>query len=156
MKIYGYIRDEDGNFDNRKNKVADFSKQMNFEIDEFICEKSSGDYKTMIKAKRLLEKEKDFILLVSDSSDLFENSYSKVMFLDMLEKNNVFLIDVYCTNFDYKMLIENNGKDNPFGFLINSLIVNIETYLRKKYSDVSDDIIHSDMITRLKEWKNNI
>lgn len=156
MKIYGYVRDKDGNFDKRKNKVVDFSKQMNFEIDEFIFEKSSGDYETMIRAKSLLEKEKDFILVVSDSSDLFEDSYSKVMFLKCLEEKNIFLIDAYYTNFDYRMLIEKNGKNNPFGFLINSLIVNIETYLRKKYSDISDDAIHSDMITRLKEWKNNI
>ena len=47
MKIFGYVRDKDGNFDNRKNKVLEFSKQMDFPIDKFICEKSSENYEDM-------------------------------------------------------------------------------------------------------------
>lgn len=47
MKIFGYVRDKDGNFKNRKNKVIEFSKQMDFPIDKFICEKSSENYEDM-------------------------------------------------------------------------------------------------------------
>ncbi len=156
MKIFGYLRDKDGNFDNRKNKVLEFSKQMDFPIDEFICEKSSENYEDMKQIRKLLEIEKDFILLVSDASDLFEDLYSRVMFSKLLEEKNVFLIDAYYPNFDYHMLIEKNCKDNPSGFLINSFIATLEAYIRKKNSDVADDTVYSDMRIRLEEWKSNL
>lgn len=156
MKIFGYVRDKDGNFDNRKNKVLEFSKQMDFLIDEFICEKSSENYEDMTEIRKLLETEKDFVLLVSDTSDLFEDLYSRVMFSKFLEEKNVFLIDTYYPNFDYRMLIEKNCKDNPSGFLTNCFISTLEAYLRKKNADIADDTVYSDMRIRLEEWKGNL
>lgn len=156
MKIYGYVRDKDGNFENRKNKVLEFSKQMGFPIDEFICEKSSENYEDMTEIRKLLEIEKNFILLVSDTSDLFEDLYLRVMFSKLLEEKNVFLIDAYYPNFDYHMLIEKNCKDNPSGFLTNSFIATLEAYLRKKNADIVDDTVYSDMRIRFEEWENNL
>lgn len=154
MKIYGYVRDKDGNFKNRKEKVMSFAKLMNFSIDRIICEKSSENYEDIVEIRKLLETEKDFVLLVSDTSDLFEDLYSRVMFSKLLEEKNVFLIDAYYPNFDYRMLIEKNCKDNPSGFLTNSFISTLEAYLRKKNSDIADDTVYSDMRMRFEEWKS--
>lgn len=154
MKIYGYVRDKDGNFKNRKEKIMSFAKLMNFSIDRIICEKSSENYEDMVEIRKLLEAEKDFVLFVSDTSDLFEDLYSRVMFSKLLEEKNVFLIDAYYPNFDYRMLIEKNCKDNPSGFLTNSFISTLEAYLRKKNSDIADDTVYSDMRMRFEEWKS--
>lgn len=154
MKIFGYVRDKDGNFKNRKEKVMSFAKLMNFSIDRIICEKSSENYEDIVEIRKLLETEKDFVLLVSDTSDLFEDLYSRVMFSKLLEEKNVFLIDAYYPNFYYRMLIEKNCKDNPSGFLTNSFISTLEAYLRKKNSDIADDTVYSDMRMRFEEWKS--
>lgn len=156
MKVFGYVRDKDGNFEKRKEKVMSFAKFMDFSVERMICERSTENYEDMIEIKKLLESEKNFVLLVSDTSDLFEDLYSRVMILKILEENNVFLIDTYYPNFDYRMLVEKNCKDNPSGFLTNSFIAILEAYLRKKNSDIVDDAVYSDMRMRFEEWKRNI
>lgn len=156
MKIFGYVRDKDGNFENRKNKVIEFSKQMDFSIDKFICEKSSENYEDMTEIRKLLEDEKDFVLLVSDASDLFEDDYACVKLLPIIEKNNVFLADAYYPNLDYRMMMEKNCKDCPSNFLQNRLMAILEIYLRKKYDGSDDNMVYGDMRTRLSEWKNSL
>lgn len=156
MKIFGYVRDKDGNFESRKNRVIEFSKQMNFTIDEMICEEAYDNYSDMIKIRELLETEQDFILLVSDTSDLFEDDYAHVKFRNLLEERNVFLIDTYYPSLDYRMLMAKNCKDNPSQLLQNRLIVMLEIYLRKKYNGSDDNMVYGDMRTRLSEWKNNL
>lgn len=156
MKVFGYVRDKNGNFERRKEKVVGFAELMNFSLNKIVCEKSSERYEDMIEIKRLLESEKNFVLLVSDTSDLFEDLYSRVMFSKLLEEKNVFLMDSYYPNFDYRMLIEKNCKNNPSEFLTNSFIATLEAYLRKKNSDIVDDAVYSDMRMRFEEWKRNI
>ena len=156
MKIFGYVRDKDGNFENRKNKVIEFSKQMDFPIDEFICEKSSENYEDMKEIRKLLETENDFVLLVSDASDLFEDDYVCIKLLQLLEENNVFLIDTYYPNLDYHMLIEKNSKDCPSNFLQNRFMVILEVYMRKKYSSSDDNAVYGDMRTHFSDWKNKL
>lgn len=156
MKIFGYVRDKDGNFENRKNRVIEFSKQMNLPIDEMICEEAYDNYSDMIKIRELLETENDFVLLVSDASDLFEDDYACIKLLQLLEENNVFLIDTYYPNLDYHMLIEKNSKDCPSNFLQNRFMVILEVYMRKKYSSSDDNAVYGDMRTRFSDWKNNL
>lgn len=156
MKIFGYVRDKDGDFESRKGKVMTFAELMNFRIDKIICEKSSENYEDMAEIRKLLENEKDFVLLVSDASDLFEDDYACVKLLPILEKNNVFLIDTYYPNLDYRMMMEKNCKDCPSNYLQNRFMVILEIYLRKKYSGSDDSMIYGDMRTRFSEWKNNL
>lgn len=156
MKIFGYVRDESGNFDSRKEKVIEFSKLMNLPIDKMICEQASENYEDMAEVRKLLGTESNFILLVSDASDLLEDLYSRAVFPKTLEERNVFLIDTYYPNLDYHMLIEKNCKGNASNFLINAFIVNLEVYLRKKNSDSTDGASYSDMRMRLNEWKSNL
>lgn len=156
MKIFGYVRDKNGNFRNRKEKVIEFSKLMGFPIDKMICEQSSENYEDMTEVKNLLETERDFILLVSDTSDLFEDDYSRIMLLKFLEEKNVFLIDSYYPNLDYRKLIDRNCKNCPSDFLTNMIITTLEIYLRKKNTDSADGVSYSDMRMRLNEWKRNV
>lgn len=156
MKVYGYVRDKNGIFESRKEKVIEFSNLMNLPIDKMICEQASENYDDMAEIRKLLETENNFILLVSDASDLFEDLYSRVVFPNTLEEKNVFLIDTYYPNLDYRMLIEKNCKGNASNFLINAFIVNLEVYLRKKNSDSTDGASYSDMRMRLNEWKRSI
>lgn len=53
MKIYGYVRDENGNFEKRKRKAIEFSKLMNLPIDKMIYEQSSENYEDMAKIRKL-------------------------------------------------------------------------------------------------------
>lgn len=62
----------------RKLKVVEFSKLVDLPIDKMICEKSSENYEAMTEIRRLLDTERDFILLISDTSDLFEDDYARV------------------------------------------------------------------------------
>lgn len=139
-----------------KNRVIEFSKQMNFKIDEMICEEAYDNYSDMIKIRELLETEQDFILLVSDTSDLFEDDYAHVKFRNLLEERNVFLIDTYYPSLDYRMLMAKNCKGCPSALLQNRLIVMLEVYLRKKYDGSDDSMVYSDMRTRLSDWESNL
>ena len=38
MKVFGYVRDKDGNFEKRKEKVMSFAKFMDFSVERMICE----------------------------------------------------------------------------------------------------------------------
>lgn len=156
MKIFGYVRDENGNFEKRKEKVVDFSRLMNLTIDRMICEKSSENYEDMTEIRNLLEVESNFILLVPDTSDLFEDDYSRIMLLKSLEEKNAFVIDTYYPNLDYHKLIDKNCKKCPSDFLTNMIITTLEVYLRKKNTDSVDGVSYSDMRMRLNEWKRNI
>lgn len=156
MKIFGYVRDKDGNFESRKNRVIEFSKRMNLPIDEMIFEEAYDNYADMIKIRELLEAENNFVLLVSDASDLFEDDYACIKLLQLSEENNVFLIDTYYPNLDYHMLIEKNSKDCPSNFLQNRFMVILEVYMRKKYSSSDDNAVYGDMRTRFSDWKNNL
>lgn len=153
MKVFGYVRDENGCFENRKEQIIKFSKLMNLKASEIICEKSSADYNSLSEIKRLLGCEKDFVLLVSDASDLFEDEYSRMKLCKTLEERNVFLIDTYYPNLDYRMITEEKCKESPTYYLANSMIVMIETYLRKKNADIPNESIYSDMRMRFEEWK---
>lgn len=156
MKIYGYVREEKGNFENRKKRVGDFSKILDFFLEEIICEESGSEYEEMKKIQNLLKNEKDFILIVSDSSDLFESEKAKVLICEQLEENNVFLIDSYYPNFDYSMLLEKNSKEYPLNFLFNGLISKMENYLRMKDMGSSEDACYSDMRKRLDMWTTSL
>lgn len=156
MKIYGYVRDKDGNFKNRKEKVMSFAKLMNFSIDRIICEKSSENYEDMVEIRKLLEAEKDFVLLVSDTSDLFEDDYAKIMFVKIMDDKNVFLIDSSYPNFDYKMLIEEYSKETPFSFLTNTIISGLEIYARQMKAYDCGDIFYNDMRGRFADWKRTL
>ena len=156
MKIYGYVRDKDGNFDNRKEKVISFVELMNFQMDRMICEKSSENYDDMKEIRKLLEADRNFILLVSDTSDLFEDDYAKIMFIKTMEENNIFLVDSSYPNFDYKMLIEKYNKETLFSFLTNTIISSLEIYARQMEMSDCGETFYSDMIGRLADWKRTI
>lgn len=156
MKIYGYARDENGNFEKRKRKVIEFSKLMNLPIDKMIYEQSSENYEDMAKIRKLLGAERDFILLVSDTSDLFEDDYARLKFCNHFEERNVFLIDAYYPNLDYKMLMEKNCKDCPTNFLTSMIMVGLEVYFRKKMTDSEDEAFYSDLRMRLEDWKRSL
>ncbi len=130
MKIFGYVRDKDGNFESRKNKVIEFSKQMDFPIDRMICEKSSKDYEDMTYIRKLMETEKDFILLVSDTSDLFEDDYACKLLSLQMDRKNVFLLDAYYPKFNYRKLLTGVYKIEPVEFLENAMIMTVENHLR--------------------------
>lgn len=53
MKIYGYARDENGNFEKRKRKIIEFSKLMNLPIDKMIYEQLSENYEDMAKIRKI-------------------------------------------------------------------------------------------------------
>lgn len=55
MKVFGYVRDKNGDFERRKEKVIGFAELMNFSLNKIVCEKSSENYEDMIEIKRLLE-----------------------------------------------------------------------------------------------------
>lgn len=156
MKVYGYVRDKDGKFDSRKEKVLNFSELMNLTIDKMICEEAYENYSDMIKIRELLETEKDFILIVSDTSDLFEDDYAKINILQQMDKNNVFMIDSTYPNFDYKMLIEEYSKETPFSFLTSTIISGLEIYARQAKTSDCGEAFYNDMRGRLAEWKRNI
>lgn len=156
MKIYGYVRDKDGNFDRRKEKVIDFSKALNFNISEVICEKSDKEYGNMSKIRNLVGNNSNFVLIISDTSDLFEDEYSKAMFLSELDKNNIFLIDANYPNFDYKKIMTDKYKIEPSDFLMNGAISILECYLRQKDVDDGSGAFYSDMRQRLEEWTSSL
>lgn len=154
MKIFGYVRDKDGNFENRKNKVIEFSKQMNFAIDKFICEKSSENYEDMVEIRKLLENEKDFVLLVSDASDLFEDDYACKLLSLQMDRKNVFLLDAYYPKFNCKKLLTGIYKIEPVEFLENAMIMTVESHLRL-YNDKSvSDKLKNEIKGRVSHWKN--
>lgn len=104
----------------------------------------------------ILKTKKDFILLVSDTSDLFEDDYAKIELTKLLDKQNVFLIDSNYPNFDYKMLIDKYNKENPFSFLTNSIISSLENYTRQKNINECGDSFYNDMRGRFMDWKRTI
>ena len=154
MKVYGYVRDKDGNFDNRKEKVVEFSNLFNFDILNIICEKSDKEYENMNEIRSLLKNNSNFVLIVSDTSDLFEDDYSRAMFLVEMDNQNVFLIDANYPNFDYKKLLTDRYKVEPSDFLMNTTISILECYLRKRDVDDESGVFYSDMRQRLEEWKS--
>lgn len=129
---------------------------MDFQIIKIICEKSSENYEDMNKIKKLLETERNFILLVSDTSDLFEDDYAKIMLVKIMDEKNVFLIDSSYPNFDYKMLIEEYSKDTPFSFLTNTIISGLEIYARQTKMTDCGDSFYNDTRGRLADWKRTI
>lgn len=108
------------------------------------------------KSEKFLGAERDFILLVSDTSDLFEDDYVRLKFCNHFEERNVFLIDAYYPNLDYKMLMEKNCKDYPTNFLTSMIMVGLEVYFRKKMTDSEDEAFYSDLRMRLEDWKRSL
>lgn len=155
MRILGYVREKDGNFKERMNRIYQFCDFMNFKTPEMICEESDKNISEMNVIKKIIRENSKFVLIVSDASDLFEDEESKLYFLNKVETNNIFLIDSFYPNFDCKMLLQENCKENPSEFLINSMILQVEIYLRLKKSNCEEEKIYNDMICRFEKWKNH-
>lgn len=156
MKIFGYVRDKDGNFENRKSKVIEFSKQMDFPIYKFILEKSSENYEDMTEIRKLLETEKDFILVVSDTSDLFQDDYSCELLSLQMDRKNVFLLDCYYPKFDYRKLLTGIYKIEPVEFLENATIMTVEIHLRPYNDKIISDKIKNGIKSRMSDWQSGI
>lgn len=151
MKVFGYIRSYAEN-DVKEKQISDFCEQIGLGNAKVIKEKASGEYTEMVNLNDLLEKNSKFILVVPDTSALFENIDTKEILVNKLEEKEVFLIDMAYPKFEYKMLIERNCKYCPVEFLINSIVVEIERYMRKinKTMDYKDEIKN-----RIEHWKKS-
>lgn len=156
MKIYGYVRDENGNFEKRKRKIIEFSKLVDFPIDKMIYEQSSENYEDMTEIRKLLETERDFILLVSDTSDLFEDDYARANFCWKMDDKNVFLIDCHYPKFNYKSLITDRYKIEPFDFLTNATMSAMEVYLRKVEAADGSKIPIDELKQKLNNWQSSL
>lgn len=156
MKTFGYVRDKDGNFENRKNKVMEFSKQMDFPIDKFILEKSSENYEDMTEFRKLLENEKDFVLVVSDTSDLFQDDYTCKLLSLQMDRKNILLLDSYYPKFDYRKLLTGIYKIEPVEFLENATIMTVESHLRLYNDKTISDKIKNEIKNRMSDWQSGI
>lgn len=152
MNVYGYVRDEKGEFEDRTKRVVEFAKIFDFKLNEIICEKSDKEYENMIEIQKLLKSKGGFILIVSDASDLFQDEYARMMISEDLNRKNVFLIDSYYPNLNYKAILDENSKMYPSDFLTNMIIVNLEIFFRLKNSGSNENVYCNDMRKRLEEW----
>ena len=151
MKVFGYIRSYAGN-DVKEKQISDFCEQIGLRNAKVIKEKASGKHAEMVNLNDLLEKNEKFILVVPDTSELFENVDTKEILVSKLEEKDVLLIDMAYPKFDYKMLIEKNCKDCPVEFLVNSIVVEIERYMRKTNKNMN---YQDEIKNRIEHWKKS-
>ena len=144
MKVYGYVRDEYGNFSSRVSKTKQMSEKIGTKIHWIFCEQSDGKYENMERARFILDSLQDSVLLVSDTSDLYYDEFAMVKFMEKLKENNVLLIDCSCPKFDNALAIEDHAVDNISDWLISKMIIVLERYMRasteRKDMDCDPDI----------------
>ena len=130
MKAYGYVRDENGEFSSREDKVKKMAEKVGIELIGTLCERSDGKYENMQMARFMVDSLHDSVLFVSDTSDLYYDEFAMVKFMERLKENNVLLIDCSCPKFDNALAIEDHAADNISVWFISKMIIVLERYMR--------------------------
>lgn len=148
MKVIGYIREENGKFEEKEKAINRFAEENDLIIEKIYFEKSGGEINEVSKLNEILEKYKNIILLIDDISDIFESDEHILLAARLWEKD-MLVIDISYPIFQYENIIK-EVYDNPDDFLRAKAYIIVKSYLRK----ISDKKYYGEfnLMDRISVW----
>lgn len=151
-KAIGYIRGCSEELSRKRNNILAFAEEIGVSVDSIFIENTKCLYSEMKEARKISENFQDCLLIVNDTSELFQDDDAKYFLNAKFIDRNISVVDCACPTFD-NFAIDSTTSKGPIDFLQNGMIVLIESYMRsvrENDCDIKEKYIQ-ELKNRIKE-----